>query len=64
MSLLALSISFECVMGIRPLEIFRLFQCGYRLYRRQSRQIQMYKDDPRSERVQACHVVHKYGDRT
>ena len=43
------------VMGLRPLEIFSLFQCGERLYTSESvvyrQQILTYKDGPRAERV-------------
>ena len=55
---LALSVSFEnlvYVMGLRPLEIFLLLQCGDRLYSSESdvyrRQILSTKYDPRTIRV-------------
>ena len=44
-------------MGLRPLEIFLLLQCGYRLQSSESdvyrRQILMTKVDPRTVRVNA-----------
>ena len=42
-------------MGLRPLEIFQLFQCGDRIWKSESdvcrRQILTSKDGPRIERV-------------
>ena len=48
-------------MGVWPLEIFQLFQCGDRLYTSESdvyrRQILTYKDGTRAERVNLSSVA-------
>ena len=48
-------------MGLRPLERFKFFQCGDRLYTSESdvcrRQILTYKDGPRTERVKSEKVL-------
>ena len=48
-------------MGLRPLEIFQLFQRGDRLYTSESavyrRQILTYKDGPHAERVNILYLL-------
>ena len=48
------------IMGLRSSDIFKVFQCGDRLYTSESgvyrRQILTYKDDPRTEKVKSTGV--------